>query len=124
MSMVRLFVALLAALLSGVALADQAVPVYFDGKQANFKPQARVRAGTTYAPLRAVSEALGADVEWHEAAQMAVLCRGSACVSVKRSDGIIVDNQMLVPLRILSESLGAKVLWDSGRRAVMISSPR
>lgn len=112
------------ALLNGAAMADQIVPVYFDGKQANFKPQARVRAGTTYAPLRAVAEALGADVEWNEKAQMAVLCRGSACVSVRRSEGIIVDNQMLVPLRILSEALGARVLWDSGRRAVMISSPR
>ena len=102
--------------------ADALVDVYVDGKEMDFKPQARVREGKTYAPLRATAESLGADVKWHPKQQMAVLCRGAACVSVKKSEGIIVADQMLVPLRILSEALGAGVKWDGAKQAVRITS--
>ncbi len=102
--------------------ADDVVAVYVDGKKTDFKPAARVRDGKSYAPLRAISEALGAEVEWNTAAQMAIICRGNFCVPIKKSDGIIVDNHLLVPLRILGEALGAKVSWDSTRRAVVIKS--
>ena len=54
---------------------------------------------------------------------MAVICRGPACVPIKKSDGIIVDNQLLVPLRLLGEALGAEVAWDANKRAVLIKSP-
>ena len=103
--------------------ADTLVDVYVDGKKVDFRPQARVRGETTYAPLRATAESLGADVKWHAQQQMAVLCRGNSCVSVRKSEGIIVADQMLVPLRILSEALGAKVKWDGTKRAVIINTP-
>ena len=105
------------------ASVDEIVSVLVDGKQVNFKPDARVRDGRTYAPLRETSEALGAGVKWNAQTQMAIICRGNACVPIKKSDGIIVDNQLLVPLRILGEALGAEVAWDAGKRAVLIKSP-
>ncbi len=105
------------------ATADEVVAVYVDGRQADFKPAARVRDGKSYAPLRAISEALGAEVKWNAQAQMAIVCRGNMCVAIKKSDGIIVEDYLLVPLRILSEALGAKIGWDRTRRAVIIKSP-
>ena len=110
-------------LVACVAGADDTVAVYVDGKKGDFKPAARVRDGKSYAPLRAISEALGAEVEWNAAAQMAIICRGNLCVAIKKSDGIIVENHLLVPLRLLSEALGALISWDSTRRAVVIKSP-
>ena len=106
-----------------VAAADEIVSVYVDGKQVAFKPDARVRDGKAYAPLRETSEALGSEVQWNAQAQLAVICRGSACVPIKKSDGIIVNNQLLVPLRVLGEALGAKVAWDAAGCAVRITSP-
>jgi len=114
---------LLLLVVCGGAGADDIVAVYVDGKKTDFKPAARVRDGKSYAPLRAVSEALGAEVEWNAAAQMAIICRTDFCVPIKKSDGIIVENHLLVPLRLLSEALGAKISWDSTRRAVTIKSP-
>lgn len=108
---------------TAVAAADEIVSVYVDGKQVAFKPDARVRNGKAYAPLRETSEALGSEVQWNAQAQLAVICRGSSCVPIKKSDGIIVNNQLLVPLRVLGEALGAKVAWDAAGRAVRITSP-
>ena len=108
---------------SMVTAADEIVSVYVDGKQVAFKPDARVRDGKAYAPLRETSEAFGAKVEWNPQAQMAIICSGPACVPIKKSDGIIVNSQLLVPLRVLGEALGAKVAWDAAGRAVRITSP-
>ncbi len=122
MTKVTAIVVALLAVSAGMC-ADTLVDVYVNGKKVNFQPQARVRGGTTYAPLRATAESLGAEVTWQAARQMAVLCRGNSCVSVQKSEGIIVADQMLVPLRILSEALGAKVTWDGTKRAVTINNP-
>ena len=108
---------------AALAATDEIVSVYVDGKKVAFKPDARVRGGRAYAPLRETSEALGAKVEWNPQAQMAIICSGPSCVPIKKSDGIIVNSQLLVPLRVLGEALGAKVAWDAAGRAVRITSP-
>ena len=105
------------------ASTDEIVAVYVDGKKVSFKPDARVRGGRAYAPLRETSEAFGAEVEWNAQAQLAVICRGTACVPIRKSDGIIVNNPLLVPLRVLGEALGAEVAWDAAGRAVRIKAP-
>jgi len=61
-------------LLAGAVAADTVVDVYVDGNKQSFDPGARLRAGTTYAPLRAAVEAVGASVEWVEDEQLLVAC--------------------------------------------------
>lgn len=117
-----LFVALVITLVLTALAADQIVSVYIDGERQSFDPAARVHDGRTYAPLRASSESVGADVDWKAEQQMAVICRGASCVAIQKSDGIIVDDHLLVPLRILSEAVGCSVEWDAQAKAVRITT--
>ncbi len=104
-----------------IVLADQEVAVYIDGKKMNFEPAAQVRDGKTYAPLRSSAEAIGASVKWMAEQQMAVICRGPSCVAIRRGQGVIVQDHLLVPLRLLSEATGGDVRWDNKNNAVHIT---
>lgn len=111
----------LAVLVTAVG-ADQLVSVYIDGQKKDFDPAARVRQGRTYGPLRASAESVGASVKWMPKQQMAVVCQDEACVAIQRSDGIIVDDHLLVPLRLLGEAVGCSVAWDARTRSVRIQT--
>jgi len=115
---------LLAAVLLAVAAAawsaDQLVSLYAGGKKINCNPEARVRNGVTYAPLRAAAQAVSAHVEWNAAAKSATLCLSDRCVPIKASQGIMVSNSLLIPVRLMSEALGRPVSWDPAARVVRI----
>lgn len=93
--------------------------------------------GTTYIPLRSVSETLGAIVDWDSSTKTATLSKGYTTI-VQRigSDTARVNNKIVqigaaaqikngstyVPLRFVSENLGAAVNWDSKIRTVQITA--
>ena len=110
----------LAAALATSVYADTLVDVYVNGTKQDFSPAARVREGTTYAPLRAAAEAVGADVKWIESEQVAIICRADACAIIRKQQGMIVSGRLLIPVRLMAEALDAKVSWDGQRKAVMI----
>ncbi len=100
--------------------ADTLVDVYVNGEKQDFSPAARVWEGTTYAPLRAAAEAVGAEVKWIESQQVAIICQADACAIIRKQQGIIVSGRLLIPVRLMAEALDAKVSWDGQRKAVMI----
>jgi hypothetical protein len=100
--------------------ADQLVSLYVGGKKINCDPAARVRDGATYAPLRAAAEAVGAHVQWNAAKQSATICTEDRCVPIQASQGIMVNNAMLIPVRLMGEALGKQVTWDAKGNAVRI----
>ncbi len=106
--------------LASSAWADTLVGVYVNSMKQNFSPAARVREGTTYAPLRAAAEAVGADVKWIESQQLAIICQADACAIIRKEQGIIVSGRLLIPVRLMAEALDAQVSWDGKRKAVMI----
>lgn len=112
-------------LLLGVATAacaaDQLVSLYVGGKMVKCDPSARVRGGVTYAPLRAAAEAVGMHITWDAANQTASLCAPGRCVlPIKASQGIMVNNGLLIPVRQLGQALGRPVTWDAKAQAVRV----
>lgn len=94
-------------------------------------------SGTTMVPLRFISEALGADINWdpkpkkitiHTSEKTIYLTIGlqTAEVSGKQVKLDVAaelrNNYTMVPLRFISESLGALVTWDELSKTVGIYS--
>ena len=130
-----------AALPSGPGVAAAApVTVRVDGRLVPADPAPFIAGGRTLIPLRAVFEALGATVEWHEATRTVsaqrggryvrlqvdnrVACLDAACTSAELLDvpAQIRQNRTFVPLRFVASALGAGVHWDAASRTVQIES--
>ncbi|MBQ3022939.1 MAG: hypothetical protein IJD91_06460 [Clostridia bacterium] len=90
----------------------------------------------TMIPLRFVSEAFGAQVEWDEETYTATITSGDKVVSfkigeknytangeVKESEAEIklVNNRTMIPLRATAEALGKKVMWYEDGRLIFIA---
>ena len=86
----------------------------------------------TMMPLRAVAEALGADVIWNEETRTVILVRNGVTLTVPIDaalpDGMgmpaIVDGRTFVPLRYVAEMLGANVRWDAVEGLFMLNCNR
>ena len=95
-----------------------------------------LKSGTVMVPLRFVSEALGATVDWLPAMRIVALKRGDVSIQLQIGSKIalvgldtmplleapiIVSGRTLVPLRFISEAFGANVLWDQQLKRVTIT---
>lgn len=87
-------------------------------------------------PMRAIFEALGADVAWDGETQTITAVREDDCIVLQiGSDKMfvndreiqldvpakLVNGRTLVPIRAISEALGANVEWDEGLQQVVIT---
>ncbi|MFY9377277.1 MAG: copper amine oxidase N-terminal domain-containing protein [Peptococcia bacterium] len=121
-----------------VAMAANTVTVYVDGVRVNFPDQkAYINSDNrTLVPVRFVSEALGADVEWNAAArqvnvkqkgQNITLTIGQRVEKVNTGQvtldttASITNDRTMVPLRFVSECLNAQVEWNGSQRTVYIT---
>jgi len=116
-----------------------AINVTVDGKAVNF-PDAKPfidANGRTLLPVRFVTEALGAKVEWKEAVREVYITKERIKISLRVDDSdIVVDNvrmtmdtkaiisesRTFVPIRYIAEGLGAKVGWDDVTKTVIITT--
>lgn len=102
------------------------IKVFVKGKKVDFDVEPVVLQDRTMVPVRAIAEALGAEVKWDGETQTVTVLKAGKIVlipvgSLKASvDGgevaldvpaVIVGSRTLVPLRFVSESLGAEVDW-------------
>ena len=119
---------------SGAAAAASSgfkVKVYVNGRQVRFpdeQPYLDSSTDRVYMPVRFVSEALGADVEWLQEQQnilinkektMILMHSGSRDVYVDGQSYTLdaplrmVNGRNMIPLRFVSETLGAAVEWSA-----------
>ncbi|MEW6573109.1 MAG: glucosaminidase domain-containing protein [Bacillota bacterium] len=113
------------------------VRLVVDGRQLEASPPPKIKDGRTLIPIRLVSEALGASVEWNEKARTVDVIRGGRSVKLwidnrlvnyKTSFGLcdvppqIDAGRTFVPLRLISNALGVSVKWDAADRTVYVDS--
>ncbi|NGQ96207.1 copper amine oxidase N-terminal domain-containing protein [Brevibacillus sp. SYP-B805] len=140
---VSFLVAVMALGASGVvsAAADtKPITVKVDGNLVNFpdaQPFIDAKSNRTLVPVRFVSEALGAKVEWKEDIQTVEINKNGRPISLKIGEkvaivsgrkvafdqsAIIKNSRTYVPLRFVSEALQSKVDWKVNERTVLITT--
>ncbi|MFM9413317.1 N-acetylmuramoyl-L-alanine amidase [Peptococcus simiae] len=97
-----------------------------------------IQNGRTLVPIRFVSSALGASVEWTQANQTATVQLGQNNLAFPygrqvyylngQAKGIdvniqLINNRIMIPLRVAGESLGQNIWWDNATRTVTVTSP-
>ncbi len=115
------------------------VAVYVDGEKLSFPDQAPFinPDNRTLVPVRFVSEALGADVEWNGEQQRVDISHQGKGIKLTigqkeaqvdtgivtlDTNAAITNSRTMVPLRFVSECLGAQVRWEAAERAVYITT--
>ncbi len=117
--------------------AQSEIRVLLDGAAIEFDQTPVIISDRTMVPVRAIYEALGADVEWDAATRTASGMKNGIKVSFtidtptvsinyneKTIDApaVIVSDRTLVPVRALAEGFGVKVDWDATTRTVILTN--
>ena len=121
--------------------AQSDVKVTLDGNEIFF-PDAKPfidERDRVLVPIRFVSEALGALVDWENETRTAVIKQGNDEIRytvyqpmaylngemmIMDTYGILKDCRTMVPIRFISELLGCTVVWDEKISTVVITSPK
>jgi len=112
------------------------VSVEVNGKAIAFDQPPIVQDGSTLAPLRAVFEAMGAEVEWDAATKTIAARKGEAQITLQigsrtayrngrpielEAPAQLVGGFTMVPARFVGEAFGGSVEWDGRSRTVRIT---
>lgn len=116
-----------------------AIRVYVDDVEVKFPDQKPFinQDNRTLVPIRFVSNALGANVEWVQNTKMVVinheekmilltLGENFAKIGTKKinldTTATLVNNRTMIPLRFVSECLGGHVYWNDRERKIFITT--
>ena len=98
-----------------------------------------IRNSRTFVPVRFISEAFGANVEWDPVFQMVTITLGTNLIKLQvgknyailngkqialDASTFIFNSRTFVPLRFISEALGAEVAWEGSTKTVTIIYPK
>lgn len=115
------------------------ITVYLDGTLLQMDTLPQVKNERTMAPIRAIAEALGAEVEWDPVTWKVTMTRAGSTVSMTPGettawvDGTAVEmdvapyadqNRTYFPVRYAAELFGQQVSWNSTQRRVDIEEDR
>ena len=132
----------------GPMTSANGVRVILDGEELELDVPAFIRTGDghgtrTMVPVRAIAEALGADVEWLEEARQVLITKGDDRLLLTLGSGMAQVNgeevplpnsvpaimvasdrgvRTMVPLRFVSEQLHAQVDWDNATRTASVTT--
>ncbi|WP_281486617.1 copper amine oxidase N-terminal domain-containing protein [Lysinibacillus sphaericus] len=119
------------------AQAAKAITITVDGVQLKTDQPPAMIQGRVMLPLRAIFEALGANVNWDSRSQTVTGYKGDTTVVLKMKSKVatidgqsvtldvpaqILRGRTMVPVRFVSEALGQEVDWNSKNQTVTIIS--
>lgn len=125
------------AVLAAEKSSTPSISVYLDGRKI-LEDSARLINSVTYVPLRAFSEAAGADsIEWDGKTSTAKITRGGVDIYVRDGGYYVsalgryfyspakilnIDNRLYVPVRAIAAPFCISVEWDGATRSVILKS--
>jgi len=134
----------LMSLSGGRAMADTwvwqrtpVITVYLDGELITFDDPPMIVEDRTMVPVRAIFEALGAEVGWHAEHQMIVMQQPEFWLEMTinnrtgnvMGEDVLMDvapmifrNRTFVPLRFIAESSGLGVDWVAETQTILITT--
>lgn len=107
-----------------------------DGQKINFDIPPQTINGRTMVPIRAIFEAMGANVAWDEATNTSTSTKDSTTVKMTLNSTteyingvaaemdvtpVVIDGRTLAPARYVAEAFGYIVKWDEPTKSVLIS---
>lgn len=119
-----------------LSAAASAVDLYVDLTRINTDTAPTIVDGRTLVPLRAIFEALGAEVEWDSSTRTATGTRGGTVVVVQIDNNVayvngearlldvparIINNRTMVPARFVSEAMGCRVTWYQDKQTAAVA---
>jgi len=134
--MAGLLLGLFLPLFSFEAALATDITVFVDGQKLQLDVAPVISEGRTLLPLRAVAEALGAEVGYDNATKTVSIHKDTSRITLTLNkkectvDGVqkqldvpatAINGRTLVPLRFVGESLGAGVEWVSASKQVKIT---
>lgn len=118
---------------------SQDIKITVDGNTIESDTPAQIVEGRTLVPLRAIFEAIGAEVSWNSEEKSISAAKDDTSIYMKIDDtsfrvnddekeldvaAAIIDGRTMVPARAVSESLGCDVSWDSETRTVIVTTKK
>lgn len=120
---------------TSIAVPEKEITVTVNGDEISFDQPPVIEDGRTLVPVRAIFEALGAEVNWNENTQTVTSQRGDISIHLtignnsmdKNGEKILLDvpakiieGRTLVPARAVAEAFDCAVDWDGENRRVII----
>lgn len=133
-------------------IQDSTIKVVMDGKQLSFDQNPVIMNDRVMVPIRAIAEAMGAEVSWNEvrkvgrvvsikkgnkeisfyadeteyanSLQMSIYTEGQSKSRIVTLDSpiTIYNDRTVVPVRAVSQAFDANVTWDGNNKTVNIST--
>ena len=117
--------------------AESEISVLVDGERLSFDVPPQIIDGRTMVPIRAIFEAMGAEVSWDDATKTAISTKdsltvrmtvGSTTEKINNAEVImdiapvVKNDRTLAPARYVAEAFGYNVVWNGEKKEVIISS--
>ncbi|MCL1805508.1 MAG: stalk domain-containing protein [Clostridiales bacterium] len=118
------------------AYGSGGVKVTVDGIALTFDVAPRNLSGRIVVPLRAIFEAMGAEIDWDEAGHTVTAVKGDTVVVLTIGEasamvngeavlldqpGLLLEGRTLAPLRFVAEAFGGSVYWDGAAQTAAIT---